>query len=89
MPSLMRGERSFSCSFFRNPPTLACEVRLLPLSLTIPLLSRELHLIHSLKTLLLPVDLLIATTKWQDVQSYAEENIYFDSEGKGIKRTLY
>lgn len=87
MASLMRGERSFSCSFFRNPPTLACEVRTPPPPS--PLISRELHLIHSLKTLLLPVDLLIATAKWQDVQSHAEENIYFDSEGEGIKRTLY
>ena len=54
-----------------------------------PLISRELHLIHGLKTLLLPVDLLKATAKWQDVQSHAEENIYFDSQAKGIKRTLY
>lgn len=54
-----------------------------------PLISGELHLIHSLKTLLLPVDFLIVTAKWQDVQSHAEENIYFDSQGKGIKRTLY
>lgn len=53
------------------------------------LISRELHLIHNPKTLLLPVDLLIAAAKWQDVESHAEENIYFDSEGKGIKRTLY
>lgn len=34
------------------------------------------------KILLLPVGSLTATAKWQDVQSHAEENIYFDSEGK-------
>jgi hypothetical protein len=49
------------------------------------LISRELHLIHNLKILLLAVDLLTATAKWQDVQSHVEENIYFDSEGKGLR----